>query len=226
MANVCCTDVVIYPYNEAGLPELRTLSSTLLDLWAKRIARKAHMEAWAKTNGTKPKFISTGIPLRDVLTEHGCSDDTGYDCRGDIVDFEFVQSDDEEADVRRKCYIQISQDDAWEPQLGCWDYLLQNVYPNLAYVYVAEELNDDILVNSDMESLFFPQRFRFDYAPDKEPGKFGAGDLEFYSTLDEALSALGTRTGQAFASLEEAQEWLEENVDENDYVSLYAYEMV
>jgi len=90
--------------------------------------------------------------LGDLLDKYNISQDSemikGYGCRGWIYYYE--DNDD---------WLSIDVEDAWCPHTEVFDAILTK-FPDVDYVYLAEEPCEDIFINTDTSGDYFEIRYR------------------------------------------------------------------
>lgn len=100
--------------------------------------------------------------VRNFLKLSGCENDVITDL-ADLRDY-FTDCDIK-VSRNKECgwYFHCVTESAWTPNMECFKKLLKKVYDNkVKMVFQSEEPGCRIFVNSDVQGLFFPERFRVD----------------------------------------------------------------
>lgn len=183
MPNWCSTAVAIYceKGDKEGLKQLKALLDKLKDV---------------EEHGTPVANGFGNLWLGNILVSHG-KEWKDIHCRGVITNYQLQDSS-----------ILLWQEDAWTPQVECWETIIQDLYPNLKMVLCGVEPNCDVFVNTDTQGRFFRTRFRLLYEPtEPENSSFGSQGEFYFSSTKKLLKNLRNRAKLFFRSTEEACKW-------------------
>lgn len=134
MANYCYNDIVFYSSNKTILQELQQL--------------------FFKANEDKGRVLS----ILDYI-------DMPSECNTEILDMRnhFIHIDTEIKSDGECHYFYIQTESAWVPDLELFNYLLSSVYKDTIKMhYQAEEPGCGIYINTDLDGLFFQNRYVID----------------------------------------------------------------
>ena len=138
MANYCSNNIAFYSKDRAALQDLFAKINDVLD----------------NTNNHS---------IYQLILKHGYSEEAAKkitDCRDYIT-----YAEDKITDC--PCgysYFKIDTESAWQPNMTTFFYLLQDKYANkISLVYTSEEPGSGVFINTDVDGLFFTDRYRIDY---------------------------------------------------------------
>lgn len=141
----------------------------------------------------------------------GFTKDT-FDCRGT---FESIEPSQISEGV---LYIDITG--AWGSLSHIWRAIIPKFYPDVKFVYAAEEPDDELYVNSDIDKLYFDDEYALQcYLPDSKA--FGSfGDQENFSgrygSEEELLDECNDVFGMEFSSIDELSAYMDKAIEESD----------
>ena len=137
MANYCSNNIAFYSKDRAVLQDLFTKINDVLD----------------NTNNHS---------IYQLILKHGYSEEAAKkitDCRDYIT-----YAEDKLTDL--SCgysYFKIDTESAWQPNMTTFFYLLQDKYANkISLVYTSEEPGSGVFINTDVDGLFFNDRYKID----------------------------------------------------------------
>ena len=137
MANYCSNNIAFYSKDRTLLQDLFTKINDVLD----------------NTNNHS---------IYQLILKHGYSEEAAKkitDCRDYIT-----YAEDKITDC--PCgysYFKIDTESAWQPNMTTFFYLLQDKYANkISLVYTSEELGSGVFINTDVDGLFFNDRYKID----------------------------------------------------------------
>lgn len=169
MPNWCSTT---YAIKGNGLPAFKEKMNEVIRNLA--LDEEEHFVHYVQLNDLLDAFGHTeGTPLRKDLYFRGCV--TYYEDNG--------------------CYLTVDSEDAWGPQNEVFDIILTD-YPDVDYVYLAEETGCSLYINTDETGEYFDYRYHVEYVKDDN-----------YEV-------------ERFATKKEAYEWLKEIAGVNDIEEL------
>ena len=117
-------------------------------------------------------------------------------------------------------FMAVYTETAWGPELDIWDALVRDRYPEIQYVFLAEEPGCELFFNSDVEGRYFKTKYSIDYTSESE------GDIVYFNTEEELLefaNRLFSSSATTIEGLRDAEEkWEEENPD--NWASIHAFE--
>ena len=169
--------------------------------------------------------------LYSVLENHDL-DPSHFSCRGTI---NYI---DEITHGCNSFYIQTET--AWSPTAEMWEEI-QNLYPGVSSVFIAEEPGCDYYVNSDEDGLFYAEKYKVDqyysgYLDSKVLSKLGYGEKfynksfevnEYFSSKDEVLGFYSNLVGRLFSNMKHLEDFysvLSVISDDSYYFGLHKYE--
>ena len=137
MSNYCSNNIAFYS-NDKTL--LQNLYDIMLDVF----------------NNSKSRSVY------DILLKHGYSTEEAQkisDSRDYLAYMEFELTD-------KRCgyyAFKAETESAWQPNMTTFFYLLQDKYANkISLVYTSEEPGSGIFINTDVDGLFFNDRYKID----------------------------------------------------------------
>lgn len=137
MSNYCSNNIAFYS-NDKTL--LQNLYDIMLDVF----------------NNSKSRSVY------DILLKHGYSTEEAQkisDSRDYLAYMEFELTD-------KRCgyyAFKAETESAWQPNMTTFFYLLQDKYANkISLVYTSEEPGSGVFINTDVDGLFFTDRYKID----------------------------------------------------------------
>lgn len=126
-------------------------------------------------------------------------------CRGEIVDFDLKD------DV-----LFVTTETAWVPMLDMWEDIILDKYPDVSFVFTAEESGMGIYVNTDTEHRFFKEKYLIDNGDDL---------CEYFGVdeVDKACNLLREKYGCEGETIEELVDWYNNKKGECE-ICLYEFE--
>ena len=118
--------------------------------------------------------------------------------------------------------VYVDTETACGPQNDIWDELIRRFFPELKYVYIAEERECDVYINTDTKGRFFKHKYMFDY--DYE----GGCEQKYFNSEEELLEFGNSLFGSSAASFEElckaGREWEEADEFVRRWVNIHEFE--
>lgn len=109
-----------------------------------------------------PQFMSVGAESTTCTFE---GQDISF--RGSIEDIETTLDDATQG------IFEFRTETAWGPMTEMWDMILSVCqYTDIKYVYLAEESNDVIYINTDIEHRFFEEKYHLDFTFSHGPSTY------------------------------------------------------
>ena len=166
MANYCSNNIAFYSKDRATLQDLFTKINDVLD----------------NTNTHS---------VYQLMLKHGYSEEAAKkitDCRDCIT-----YAEDKITDL--SCgysYFKIDTESAWQPNMTTFFYLLQDKYANkISLVYTSEEPGSGVFINTDVDGLFFTDRYRIDYCVNNDY------QTEYFSGFSEVIDYINEKLPEA-----------------------------
>jgi len=207
MPNWCYNRHVFFVDNNKDKGELLRLHNNLSEV----LQTPSEVE-----NGFEPGWLGK------VAIKHGL-DWESFSCRGDIEELE---------EYEPECsHFSMGSETAWGPTNELWEAVIEQ-YEGVSFVYIAEEPNMGIFINTDVDGTYLSERYLLEIYSEKPipdewyPGQEKPGHLAIYEYFDdfEELAEFCTElTGKIFNSIEESQDYFHGFFDEksNAYANLY-----
>lgn len=137
-------------------------------------------------------------------------------CRGSIsyIDTCFDLSEEE-------CYFEIVTDTAWEPMINMWSLIIEEYYPSISFVYVAEEPGCEIFINTDTEGKHYTDRFLLDLRiPLSKKGAKNIEERGYFESEEEVIKYINQLFNKTFSSVKEIEACFSNLVDKHeDYLA-------
>lgn len=138
MANYCSNSIAFYSKDKAVLTELFDKINNILDNTKDRSVYELLLSSgYSSAEADKISDRRDSITYADdKITDSGC----GY------------------------YYFKADTESAWQPNMTSFFYLLQEKYDNrISLVYATEEPGCGVFINTDVDGLFFSDRYKIDY---------------------------------------------------------------
>ena len=192
MANICCNRHVFYTTNGNKNELLRLHTNLSAVMEASSEAKNAYERGW----------------LGLVAIKHGLDWEKEISCRG------FIEHLDDYEPVSN--FFTLDSNTDWVPMDELWEAVIAQ-YEGVSFVYVAEECGESIYINTDVEGLYFHEKYLLEicgYAPIPE-GWYAAQDKplileirEYFSCFDDLRDYCIKLTGKEFDTLKELEGYL------------------
>lgn len=183
MANYCSNNIAFYSKDRAVLQDLFTKINDVLD----------------NTNTHS---------IYQLILKHGYSEEAAKkitDCRDYIT-----YAEDKLTDL--PCgysYFKIDTESAWQPNMTTFFYLLQDKYANkISLVYTSEEPGSGVFINTDVDGLFFTDRYRIDYCVNNDY------QTEYFSGFSEVIDYINEKLPETKVCVFDTPEQIKDKVHE------------
>jgi len=161
--------------------------------------------------------------LGKVAIAHGL-DINKISCRGWIE-----QLDDFEPETN---YFMLQSETAWSPTDELWTAVVAQ-YKGVSFVYIAEEQGEEVFINTDIEGIYFPEKYLLeiygdspipeDWFPNQDkPSSLDIRD--YFSSFQELVKYCTKVTGKEFSTLEELKNYFTNLFVHEDNTSARVYE--
>ena len=161
--------------------------------------------------------------LGKVAIKHGF-DYEEISCRGYIRELEDYRPGDS--------FFTLSSETAWSPTNELWKAVIEQ-YTGIAFVYTAEEPGCELYINTDVEGVYFSDRYLMDIygdAPIPE-GWYHDQDKpatleihEYFESFDKLKEYCSKLTGKSFSTFEELRDYFETVFDNEPDVLVGVHE--
>ena len=197
MANYCSNNIAFYSSDKTLLQNLHNI---MLDVF----------------NNSKCKSVY------EILLKHGYSKEEAEkisDRRDYLSYMEFELTD-------KRCgyyAFKAETESAWQPNMTSFFQLLLDKYDNkISLVYVAEEPGSCIFINTDVDGLFFTDKYRIDYCIED------CYEIEYFDSFKEVTDYINEKFPKAkvciFDSPDQIKEKMrEEYITKDTYHNFYMY---
>ena len=186
MANWCENRIAIYAKTKEGIQELKNLYMRIRGLGTDYHGIPEKDMGYTTEKSVRDEKTSEIITKKEtekavnnwyglLLVAHGVKIADINDCRG------FIEDEIEWCDSPEP-HIYLRTETAWDPKEHILDTLVSDFYKNLDYVMTAEECGMGIYINTDVDAIFFPERYYLEW------DMCGWGGDSDYLESDEELS--------------------------------------
>ena len=196
MPNWCATDFVFFSKNEESLKKLHQhIKNTAL-------ANKKY------SDGRASNWM--GCVFEDYLNTKD------YSCRGFIDDITGITTDK----LNDKYSFDLWQSDAWSYHTLIWRDFLMKAYPDVDFVFKAEEPGCELYVVGDPDGLYFTEKYVTDvYFP-------GCEEREYFDSEEAVINYFKKVFfyKQGLDSIDKIKTYLKNIIIEDDGEFAYIYE--
>ena len=174
MANWANTNIMFFSKNKEQLEKLCKVIQDAPEIYESDLEeglKRNSPGGWVIGNGWigailySLKMITLEEAIEDKIPDH-------LSCRGMVSDQDY----DIEEDMQPNPYLEdekgyhfyIQTEDAWEPNVGTWDQILMEHFPDVKFVYVSEEGGNGYYQNSDEDRFYWKDDYFLDVSLDLE----------------------------------------------------------
>jgi hypothetical protein len=151
-----------------------------------------------------------------VAIKHGLDWEKEISCRGTIEHL-----DDYEPGSN---FFSLESVSDWVPMNELWEAVMAQ-YEGISFVYIAEECGERIYVNTDIEGIYFPEKYLLEICGDAPipDGWYANQDKplcleirEYFNNFDDLRDYFIKLTGKEFDTVEELENYLSALFDEEN----------
>lgn len=117
---------------------------------------------------------------------------------------------------------------AWVPMTRMWNVIIEKYYPDIRYVFEAEECGNQLFVTSDADGEYFTNRYKLDCHIEKTDSYFE----EYFETAEDVIEAVnrifrfnGSEKLKAVEQIAELAKTFNSNVSSDDWLYVYEFEI-
>ena len=209
MANICCNRHAFYTQSENKDELLRLHKNLSAVMEAPSEAKNAYDQGW----------------LGLVAIKHGLDWEKEISCRGMIEHLDDYEPGNN--------FFTLESVTDWVPMDELWEAVIAQ-YKGVSFVYTAEECGERIYINTDIEGLYFPEKYLLEicgdaaipkgwYANQEKPNCLEI--REYFSSFDDLRDYCIKLMGKEFDTLEELEGYLSDLFDKesNTFANIHEF---